>query len=222
VVHLQPGLCRHARRHLVQCPGALQPGLPTAGFALVPVGGGTYDRAPLCGADTHPWAFYSVSRLRWPQWFKRVLFAAAGGGGLHQPLVRQAKLGVSYRVKAPAKKGLTSHSYRVLQLLRRLIPNKTIEAYTGNDVGHREDRTVWSLIKPRYLCRQRKLSKSRWRWLLRFAQDKLNGPEANTERANWWVLRGSAGVHFRAWHVSREASRTLRRLRAGLGDPKCS
>jgi hypothetical protein len=32
------------------------------------------------------------------------------------PLVRQAKLGVSCRVKVSAEQGLTSHSYRVLQL----------------------------------------------------------------------------------------------------------
>jgi hypothetical protein len=30
--------------------------------------------------------------------------------------VRQAKLGVSSRVKVPGEQGLTSHSYRVLQL----------------------------------------------------------------------------------------------------------
>jgi len=30
-------------------------------------------------------------------------------------LVRQAKLGVSYRVKDPVEQGLTSQSYRVLQ-----------------------------------------------------------------------------------------------------------
>jgi hypothetical protein len=34
---------------------------------------------------------------------------------VRQPLVRQAKLGVSCRVKVPAEQGLTSHSYRVLQ-----------------------------------------------------------------------------------------------------------
>ena len=35
--------------------------------------------------------------------------------GLRKPLVRQAKLGVSCRVKVPVEQGLTSHSYRVLQ-----------------------------------------------------------------------------------------------------------
>ena len=69
-----------------------------------------------------------------------------------KPLVRQAKLGISYRVKVPIGQGLANHPYRVLQLLRRLRKKKSneiIEAYTENHVGHKGDRTPGSLIQPR-------------------------------------------------------------------------
>ena len=38
---------------------------------------------------------------------------------LNQHSVRQAKLGISYRVEVPVGQGLTSHPYRVLRVLRR-------------------------------------------------------------------------------------------------------
>ena len=60
--------------------------------------------------------------------------------GLSPCKKRQASLGVSSRVEVPGEQGLTSHSYRVLQLLRRHTPNKTIEAYTGNHIGHKGTR----------------------------------------------------------------------------------
>jgi hypothetical protein len=41
------------------------------------------------------------------------------------PLVRQAKLGASCRVRVPAEKGLTIHSYRVLQRQLRRWKHRT-------------------------------------------------------------------------------------------------
>ena len=39
----------------------------------------------------------------------------------------------------------------MLQLqLRRVKPNKSVEAYTGKHVGRRRDRTLRSLIQPRH------------------------------------------------------------------------
>ena len=68
-----------------------------------------------------------------------------------RPLVRQAKLGASGRVKVPAEQGLTIHSYRVLQRqLRRVKPDKSVEAYTGKHAGRRRDRELQSLIQPRH------------------------------------------------------------------------
>ena len=84
-------------------------------------------------------------------------------------LVRQAKLGASCRVQVPAEQGLTNHSYRVWQLWRRhdVRPNKTVEAYTGNHVARRGDRTPQSLIQPR-----KKHDAD---------GDGVNAPEAHTE-----------------------------------------
>src|SRR5262245_12327973 len=77
-----------------------------------------------------------------------------------EALVRQAKLGASCRVQVPAEEGLTSHSYRVLQLWRKhdATLNETVEAYTGNHVARRGARTPQSLTQPR------KIASCRWRW----------------------------------------------------------
>jgi len=160
--------------------------------------------------------------------------------------VRQAKLGVSCRVKDPVEQGLTSHSYRVLQWWRRTLKqvrdipsirrksrrwrrddsnfnepgnrdtnfchqrtNNIIEAYTGNDVSHKEVRTSWSLeIAPllRLRCKLPSASTD---------GDSVNGLEAYTRKTSWWVFWGSVGVHSKAWRVSRETHKNL-------GDPKCS
>jgi hypothetical protein len=59
--------------------------------------------------------------------------------------VRQDKLGASCRVRVPAGQELTTHPYRVLQVWRRRVdtdkPNERSEAYTGNHVGRKGDRT---------------------------------------------------------------------------------
>jgi len=122
----------------------------------------------------------------------------AARGWAPKPLVRQAKLGASCRVGVPAEKGLTIHSYRVLQL-RRWKPNKSVEAYTGKHAGRRRDRTLQSLIQPRY-------------GVLMQMATVLTVSEANTDGSIWWDPRGSAGVHFRAWHACKEAFKNL-------GDP---
>ena len=48
--------------------------------------------------------------------------------------MRQAKLGASCRVRVPAEKGLTIHSYRVLQLDRRRV---CLPARSLVEPGHR-------------------------------------------------------------------------------------
>ena len=89
-------------------------------------------------------------------------------------LVRQAKLGASCRVKVPAEEGLTNHSYRVWQLWRKHdgTLNEAVEAYTGNHVARRGDRTPQSLTQPRKP--------------LDADGDGVNAPEANTEAAFFW------------------------------------
>jgi len=66
-------------------------------------------------------------------------------------MVRQAKLGASYRVQVPVGQGLTIHPYRVLRLWRHngtcgsdaaVCVNKRGEAYTENLAGQRGGRTT--------------------------------------------------------------------------------
>jgi hypothetical protein len=59
-------------------------------------------------------ATYSISVENFRK-FGQPYFNPQYGPQWREPLVRQAKLGVSCRVKVPAEQGLTSHSYRVLQ-----------------------------------------------------------------------------------------------------------
>src|SRR5262245_1177174 len=102
---------------------------------------------------------------------KSLVWAARGA---LEVLVRQAKLGACCRVKVPAEEGLTNHSYRVLQLWRKhnVEPNDTGEAYTGNHVARRGDRTSQSLRQPRHKENAE--------------GDGFNAPEAHTEAAFFW------------------------------------
>jgi len=61
--------------------------------------------------------------------------------------VRQAKLGISYRVKVsmgPRPNQPPLSSVAIMEEARK--PNEIIEAYTENHVGHKGDRTPGSLI----------------------------------------------------------------------------
>src|SRR4029453_3058419 len=57
-------------------------------------------------------------------------------------VIAPRKLGVSCRVKVPAREGLAHHLYRVWHLWRRWqTPNESEEAYPGNSGGRKGERT---------------------------------------------------------------------------------
>src|SRR5712664_1729104 len=113
--------------------------------------------------------------------------------------VRQAKLGVSCRVKDLAGEGRATHPYRVLRMSRRY---ESIE------------RSIRSVHREPWRPQGNSHCPEVWYSLGRRMQadgDGGNEPEANTKEATGRASGGSAGV-LRAWHAWREAWRTWETL----------